>query len=130
MNRTRGLPHSAHWGVFSVTVSDRDIAVAPHPDDPAPSPLLANIPASVSHRARVARPAIRRGWLERGPGPDRWRGSDEFVPVSWNDALDRLAAELRRIYAKDGPYAVFGGSYGWGSARRVHDGQDPIPRPL
>src|SRR5689334_22619389 len=128
MNRTHGLPHSAHWGVFSVTVSDRDIAVAPHPDDPAPSPLLANIPASVSHRARVARPAIRRGWLERGPGPDRRRGSDEFVPVSWNEALDRLTAELRRVYARHGPHSVFGGSYGWASAGRFHDAQHQLHR--
>ena len=48
---------------------------------------------------------IRRGWLERGPGPDRRRGADDFVPVSWDEALDRLAAELRRIYTKHGPHA-------------------------
>ena len=59
MSLMPSLPHSAHWGAFSVTVRGCEIAVAPHPDDPAPSALLANIPASVSHRARVSRPAIR-----------------------------------------------------------------------
>src|SRR3954453_3030158 len=120
MTGARGLPHSAHWGAFSVmvrgTVQGREIAVMPHPRDPDPSSLLANIPASVSHRARIARPMIRRGWLEQGPGPDRRRGCDEFVPVSWDEALDRLAAELRRVYTAHGPRAVFGGSYGWASA--------------
>src|SRR3954451_21779373 len=110
MSVMRDLPHSAHWGAFSVSVGEsergREIAIAPHPRDPAPSALLANIPASVSHRARIARPAIRRGWLERGPGPDRRRGADEFVAVPWDEALDRLAAELRRVYPRHGPHAV------------------------
>ena len=61
-------------------------------------------------------------------GPDRRRGADEFVPVSWDEALDRLAAELRRVYAKHGPHAVFGGSYGWASAGRFHDAQHQLHR--
>ena len=47
---------------------DGGIEITPHPRDPDPSALLGNIPASVSHPARIARPMIRRGWLERGPG--------------------------------------------------------------
>src|SRR5881275_3038712 len=91
--RERGLPHSSHWGAFSVLVRDRGIEVVPHPHDAAPSPLLGNIPASVSHPARIARPMVRRGWLERGPGPDQRRGRDEFVAISWSRALDLVAAE-------------------------------------
>ncbi|HYM72449.1 MAG TPA: molybdopterin-dependent oxidoreductase [Stellaceae bacterium] len=124
----RGLPHSSHWGAFSVMVRDREIDIVPHPRDTDPSPLLANIPASVSHPARVARPMVRRGWLERGPGPDGRRGSDEFVAVSWREALDRAASELRRVYAASGPRGVFGGSYGWASAGRFHDAQHQIHR--
>src|SRR4029077_9065856 len=87
----RGVPHSSHWGAFSVRAEGHDIEVVPHPSDPAPSALLGNIPASVSHKARIARPMVRRGWLERGPGPDDRRGapsdSGEFVPLSWPEAL-------------------------------------------
>jgi len=100
----------------------------PHPRDPDPSALLGNIPASASHRARIARPVIRRGWIEQGPGPDDRRGSDEFVAVSWPAALDHVAGELRRIYATHGPRAVFGGSYGWASAGRFHDAQHQLHR--
>src|SRR5439155_18239666 len=124
----RFLPHSSHWGAFSVRAWDREIEIAPHPRDAAPSALLGNIPASVAHRARIARPMVRRGWLERGPGPDRRRGSDEFVAVSWPEALDRVAAEFRRVYAAHGPRAVFGGSYGWASAGRFHDAQHQLHR--
>src|SRR6266851_3739474 len=128
MSWDRGVPHSSHWGAFSVRVRDRDVEIVPHPRDAAPSALLGNIPASVAHKARIARPMVRRFWLERGPGPDRRRGSDEFVAVSWPEALDRVAAELRRVYAAHGPRAVFGGSYGWASAGRFHDAQHQLHR--
>ena len=108
--QTRVVPHSSHWGAFSVRLRDGTIEIVPHPRDPDPSPLLGNIPASVSHRARIVGPMIRRGWLERGPGPDRKRGRDEFVPVDWPRALDLVAAELQRVYRAYGPRAVFGGS--------------------
>jgi len=125
---THGLPHSSHWGAFSVLLRDGNVEIVPHPRDPDPSPLLGNIPASVTHRARIAAPMIRRGWLERGPGADRRRGRDEFVPVDWPRALDLVAAELRRVYAAYGPRAVFGGSYGWASAGRFHDAPRQVHR--
>jgi len=128
----RGVPHSSHWGAFSVLSRDRGIEpgieILPHPRDRDPSSLLGNIPAAVSHRARIARPMVRRGWLERGPGADARRGRDELVPVSWPEALDLVAAELRRVYAAHGPCAVFGGSYGWASAGRFHDAQHQLHR--
>src|SRR5579864_3441678 len=99
----RGVPHSSHWGAFSVRVRGREIEIVPHPDDAAPSALLGNIPASVSNKARIARPMVRRGWLDRGPGPDPRRGRDEFVALSWAEALDRTAAEFRRVYVAHGP---------------------------
>jgi biotin/methionine sulfoxide reductase len=125
---SRPLPHSSHWGAFSVLVRNGGIGVVPHPRDPNPSPLLGNIPASVSHRARIARPMVRRGWLEGGPGADRGRGRDEFVPVDWPRALDLVAAELQRVYQRHGPHAVFGGSYGWASAGRFHDAPRQLHR--
>ncbi|MGA8760759.1 MAG: molybdopterin-dependent oxidoreductase [Stellaceae bacterium] len=124
----RGVPHSCHWGAFSVRLSDRSIEITPHPRDPDPSPLLGNIPAAIGHRARIAQPTIRRGWLEYGPAPDRQRGRDEFVPVSWPRALELAAAELRRVYSQYGPRGVFGGSYGWASAGRFHDAQHQLHR--
>ena len=124
----RPLPHSSHWGAFSVVVRDSGVEIVPHSRDPHPSPLLGNIPAAVMHRARIARPMVRRGWLEGGPGADRGRGRDEFIPVEWPRALDLVAAELRRVYAAHGPRAVFGGSYGWASAGRFHDAPRQLHR--
>ncbi len=126
--RQLAVPHSSHWGAFSVSVGDRRVEIVPHARDADPSALLGNIPAAVSHRARIARPMVRRGWLEQGPGPDHRRGRDELVPVAWPEALDLAAAELQRVYAAYGPRGVFGGSYGWASAGRFHDAQHQIHR--
>ena len=128
MNDIPGLPHSSHWGAFSVLVHDRELEVVPHPRDPNPSALLGNITAATSHKARIARPMIRRRWLEHGPGSDERRGCDAFVPMSWDETFEHLAAELRRVYDEYGPRAVFGGSYGWASAGRFHDAQHQLHR--
>ena len=121
-------PHSSHWGAFSAWAENGRLIVRPHPNDPDPSPLLRNIPDAVANAARVAQPMVRRGWLTDGPGPDRRRGRDEFVALPWPEMLDRLAAELQRVYADHGPASVFGGSYGWSSAGRFHHAQSQVHR--
>ncbi|MEU5025853.1 molybdopterin-dependent oxidoreductase [Streptomyces milbemycinicus] len=122
-------PHSSHWGAFTATTHpDRGLEVTADPGDPDPSPLLRNLPAALDPRSRVLRPHIRRGWLERGPGPDPARGADTYVPVSWDTVIPLLAREFERVRAEHGNRAVFGGSYGWGSAGRFHHAQSQIHR--
>ncbi len=120
--------HSSHWGAFSGSWSAGELIVEPHPNDPEPSPILQNFPAALRHRARVLRPMVRRGWLERGPGPDDERGRDSYVAMAWPEVLDRLAGELIRIRETRGPEGVFGGSYGWSSAGRFHHAQSQVHR--
>ncbi|MCQ4160813.1 molybdopterin guanine dinucleotide-containing S/N-oxide reductase [Roseomonas sp. GC11] len=120
--------HSSHWGVFTARMRGGALEVRPHPGDPDPNGIIDNFPAALRHEARIARPMVRRGWLERGPGPDSRRGRDEFVPVSWDRALDLLAGELARVRGAHGPGAVFGGSYGWASAGRFHHAQSQVHR--
>lgn len=121
-------PHTSHWGVFSARWRDDTLDVRPYPKDPDPNRLIYNFSNVLRHKARVAEPMIRRGWLERGPGPDSRRGRDEFVPVSWEKAMTLLSAELARVKDRYGPGAVFGGSYGWSSAGRFHHAQSQVHR--
>ncbi|MEZ5407413.1 MAG: molybdopterin-dependent oxidoreductase [Acidimicrobiales bacterium] len=114
-------PMASHWGPFLVESDGRSVrGVHPHPSDPDPSPISGGLTAVT--RCRVARPAIRRSWLEGGPGAatDR-RGGEPFVEVGWDEALDRVACELARVRDEHGHDAVYGGSYGWGSSGRFHD---------
>ena len=118
---------SSHWGAFEVDVAgDRIVATRPFAADPAPPRIPDILPAAVHHRSRVARPAIRRGWLEarRRYG----RGSEEFVDLPWDEALDIAAEEIGRVRREHGNAAIFGGSYGWGSAGRFHHAQSQVHR--
>ena len=121
-------PHTSHWGVFSARMKDDRLEVRPHPDDPDPNSIIENFPDALQHRARIAQPMVRRGWLERGPGPDDRRGRDQYVPMSWEAVLVLLGTELARVRDTHGPGAVFGGSYGWASAGRFHHAQSQIHR--
>ncbi|MFZ3118253.1 MAG: molybdopterin-dependent oxidoreductase [Variovorax sp.] len=121
-------PHSAHWGVFSAAWDGESLTVRPHPGDPDPNPLIDNLPGALRHKVRVTTPMVRRGWLERGPGPDAARGSDDYVPMAWDEVLDLMAAELRRVKDQHGAQAIFGGSYGWSSAGRFHHAQSQVHR--
>ena len=128
MEQMTGKSHSSHWGAFTVARSETGLSVLPHPLDQNPSPLLANIPAAARHSSRIARPLVRRGWLTNGPSPDPSRGSDDFVAVPWDEALDLVATELKRVAGAYSPEAIFGGSYGWSSAGRFHHVQSQIHR--
>lgn len=122
-------PTTSHWGAYLAREGpDGQLQVAPHPADPAPSQLLGNVAGSLRHPTRVAKPVIRRGWLENGPGPTDARGREEFVEVDWDTAVDLVAAELDRIRRTHGNQAIFGGSYGWASAGRFHHAQSQLHR--
>jgi biotin/methionine sulfoxide reductase len=127
---TRAAFSSSHWGAYDPIVTDgRLVDVRPFPRDPDPSPIIRSIPDAVYHRSRVTQPAIRRGWLDHGPGrANDGRGGDRFVTVSWERALDLVAQELRRVIRDYGNHAIFGGSYGWSSAGRFHHAQSQLRR--
>jgi hypothetical protein len=62
MTRSGRFPSLSHWGAFTAIVrDDRVTACEPFPPDPAPSPMLAAIPAMVHSDLRVARPASNIG---------------------------------------------------------------------
>src|SRR5580692_1016519 len=120
--------HLTHWGTFeAVSDGERLTEVRPWRADPEPMPLIENVASAQHHPARIARPHVREGWLEHGPGAPR-RGDEPFVPVSWDTALGLLSGELRRVYRDHGAEAVYGGSYGWASAGRFHHAQSQIHR--
>lgn len=121
---------STHWGMFRPIVRDGKIVEArPFSNDPDPASLLSSIPSATHHSSRIKRPAIRKSWIENGPGanPER-RGADPYVEVDWDQALDLVAGELRRVINTHGNSAIFGGSYGWASAGRFHHAKSQIRR--
>ena len=127
--RNRNLTLS-HWGAYELQVEGGDVsAVNPYENDPDPSPIGQSFVGSIRHRSRISQPAVRRGWLERGPHDHSGgRGEEPFISVSWDEALDLVSAELDRVRKNHGNNAIFGGSYGWASAGRFHHAQSQVHR--
>lgn len=120
---------STHWGVYDVTIENGTIKnIAPFARDPDPSPIGESLRA-ITGPVRVRHPAVRKSYLEGGPGAAREkRGAEPFVNVSWNEALDLVSAELKRVTTQFGNSAIFAGSYGWSSAGRFHHAQSQVHR--
>ena len=89
---------STHWGVYDVTVKDGAIArVTPFDKDPDPSPIGQSLCGTITGPLRVRRPAVRKSYLEGGPGAaPHLRGAEPFVEVSWDEVLALVAAERPR----------------------------------
>ncbi|KUE88832.1 biotin transporter BioY [Cupriavidus necator] len=122
---------AAHWGVYEVERNGNE-ATRLHPieADPQPSGIGSGmLEACRDVQVRVKRPAVRKSWLENGPGsqPER-RGQEPFVEIGWEEALALVSGELKRVIGTWGNEAIFGGSYGWSSAGRFHHAQSQIHR--
>ncbi|MFD0979088.1 molybdopterin-dependent oxidoreductase [Tropicimonas aquimaris] len=119
-----------HWGAFEADVSNgRLVAARPLPGSGADPDMIGALADWVHSPLRIDRPHVRRGWLEQGPeAGGAGRGREEMVPVDWPTALDLVAAELSRVHAMHGPTAIFGGSYGWSSAGRLHHARSQVRR--
>ncbi len=117
----------SHWGAFRGRVEAGRFVEA-IPLCGADEQMIRAWPELVHSPLRIDRPYIRRGWLEQGPGASNSRGSDEMLPVSWDEALDHVASEISRMHRDFGPTAILGGSYGWSSAGRLHHARSQLRR--
>ncbi len=122
----------SHWGAFRATVEGgRWTAVKGWENDPQPSHQLEGVLDSVYSPTRIKYPMVRRAFLEKGPGADvESRGKDDFVRVSWDEALDLVVKELKRVEETYGPTGTYAGSYGWKSPGKLHNCQNLLRRML
>lgn len=87
-----------------------------HPDSPD-FPQQRGCARGRSHRKmvlgadRLKYPMKRKNW-EPGGGNKELRGKDEWVRISWDEALDIMASELKRIKDKYGNASIFAPSGG------------------
>ncbi len=123
---------AGHFGIFKGKVEGgRFIRAIPYEGDVHPSPMVDAMPDAVYSTARIRYPMVRKGFLENGYMSDRTeRGKGEFVRVTWEQALDLVAAELKRVKETYGNASIYGGSYGWRSSGSFHSAQAPLARML
>ncbi|WP_299365557.1 molybdopterin guanine dinucleotide-containing S/N-oxide reductase [uncultured Paracoccus sp.] len=130
MGKIKRVPHCSHWGAYTILVEDgRIVGVEPFEHDPAPSPIIASIVEWARPQGRVLQPLVREGWLSAREKSDRrGRGSERFVPVSWDEATDLVAGEILRVSQNHGNASIFAGSYGWTHCGRFHHSSSLLKR--
>ncbi|MEJ8473754.1 molybdopterin-dependent oxidoreductase [Roseibium algae] len=119
-----------HWGAFEADVENgKLIATRPMEGSGADPDMVGAWPHMVYSDQRVSQPHVRRSYLEKGiAAGGGGRGHEDMVPVEWDVALDLVANELKRVHQDYGPTAIFGGSYGWSSAGRLHHARTQVRR--
>ncbi|ABD86230.1 molybdopterin guanine dinucleotide-containing S/N-oxide reductase [Rhodopseudomonas palustris] len=119
----------SNFGAFWAKVqAGRVVGVRPWEGDPHPIATIEGAVDLAYSPSRIRYPMVRRSWLEKGPGAEpETRGRDDFVRVSWDKALDLVAAEIKRC-AAIGPWSIYTGSYGWGHFGRLFNSQTGLRR--
>ena len=102
---------STHWGTYQPRVEHGRITdMLPFSEDGDPSDIGKGFVDVLDAPSRITAPMVRKGWLERkGLVPFGQRGSDSFVEVDWQTALDLVAGELGRVRDDYGNQAIFAG---------------------
>ena len=113
---------ASHWGLFRGKVEGGIFkTITPYEGDKRPSKILPGVLDVVNSPTRIKYPMVRAGYLKDGPKSDRSkRGADEYVRVSWEQAFDLIAKEMKRVAEDHGPSSLFVGSYGWQSPGKLH----------
>ncbi|MFK7841476.1 MAG: molybdopterin-dependent oxidoreductase [Sphingorhabdus sp.] len=129
-NTSKLIPTATHWGNFLIEVDGEDvIEVHSYPEDEAPSPIGKSLLEYNDRKTRIAKPSVRKSYLENGWESDgTLRGKEAFVEVDWETAFSLAARSLEHVRAEYGNEAIYGGSYGWSSAGRFHHAQSQIHR--
>ncbi len=100
---------ATHWGAYRVeTNAGRVVQLHPFELDPHPSPIGRSMAGTLNDACRITQPMVRMGWLRHGPrSGDNQRGSEPFVPVPWDTALDLAAQVIADVKQKHGNEAIF-----------------------
>ncbi|EAI3905454.1 molybdopterin guanine dinucleotide-containing S/N-oxide reductase [Campylobacter lari] len=114
---------AAHWGILKLTIKD-GVVIKSEPwekvtqiDNP-----LQHYTADMIYKSRVKYPYVRKSYLENPDSPKpELRGKDEFVRVSYDEAIKLIAKELKKTREQKGTQAIFGGSYGWKSSGNMQN---------
>ena len=69
---------------------------------------------------RVMYPLKRADWDPDGDRNTQNRGKSKYVRISWDEATDIIAAEIRRIHKEYGPLAILVQGDGHGECKMIH----------
>lgn len=120
----------AHWGVLKLKVKNGKVISSQNAmPNQTLNPLQTVTSDLIYSDSRVLYPMVRKSYLQNPDKPKpELRGKDEWVRVSYDDAIKLIANELKKTRKDKGTSAVFGGSYGWYSPGRMHNARILLQR--
>lgn len=120
----------AHWGVLKLKVKNGKVVSSQNAmSNQTANPLQTVTSDLIYGDSRVLYPMVRKSYLQNPDKPKpELRGKDEWVRVSYDDAIKLIANELKKTRKDKGTSAVFGGSYGWYSPGRMHNARILLQR--
>lgn len=119
--KTHTILTAAHWGPMLVETDGETVFSSRGAlKTTFVNSLQSAVRDQVHSKTRVRYPMVRKGYLASPASPQGVRGQDEFVRVSWDEALDLIHAQHKRIRETYGPSSIFAGSYGWRSNGVLH----------
>ena len=103
---------AAHWGPIGVVLENgKAVKSGPAIEPAVPNELQSVVPDQLYSETRVKYPMVRKGFLANpGKSDTTMRGRDEWVRVSWDDALDLVHNQLKRVREEHGATSIFAGS--------------------
>ncbi|MDA9621091.1 hypothetical protein N9S51_02090, partial [Pelagibacteraceae bacterium] len=79
---------STHWGTYETSKKNgKNIKINKWSKDPNPSDFGLGFLKSATDDLRINQPYIRKDWLKNRDNRKNLRGLDEFVAVSWKEAI-------------------------------------------
>lgn len=114
---------AAHWGILKLHLKDGKVVKSTpwRKLTKMDNPLWYQTPDMI-YKSRVKYPFVRKSYLENPDSPKpELRGKEEFVRVSYEDAIKLIANELKKTREKKGNNAIFAGSYGWKSSGNMQN---------
>ncbi|AXK49744.1 trimethylamine-N-oxide reductase TorA [Aliarcobacter trophiarum LMG 25534] len=115
---------AAHWGMLKLTIKDVKIVKS------EPYQKTSDIFNSLQYytqdlvyaKDRIKYPMVRKSYLENpNSSKPELRGKDEWVRVSYEEAIKLIAGELKKTREDRGAEGIFAGSYGWKSSGNMHN---------
>lgn len=121
---------AAHWGILKLTIKDgKVIKSEPWEKITKMDNPLQHYTSDLIYKSRIKYPYVRKSYLENPDDPKReLRGKDEFVRVSYKEALNLIAKELKKTREQKGISSIFGGSYGWKSSGNMQNSRTLLHR--
>ncbi|HIY44863.1 MAG TPA: molybdopterin guanine dinucleotide-containing S/N-oxide reductase [Candidatus Helicobacter avistercoris] len=124
---------AAHWGALKISVKNGKIVKSGNAFDGMVYNPLQSVTADLvdgKRTNRIKAPMVRKSYLEKKANNRELRGADEWVEVSYEQAIKLVADEVARVRKEKGANGIYGGSYGWKSSGNLHNARTLLHRYL